>query len=77
MSTVTSRSRRQRARRAQHLALVLERESVAGFDFDRGDALGEQSVEPGRRLATNSASLAARVAFTVETMPPPLRAMAS
>ena len=36
----------QRTRYAQGLALVLQRQAVAGFDFNRGDALGHQALEP-------------------------------
>ena len=38
------------ARRAQHLALGCEVEAVAGFDLDRGDALGDQRVEAAQGL---------------------------
>ena len=68
----------ERARRAQLFALVLERQAVAGLDLDGGHAFGQQRVEARQRARRSArASLAARVAFTVERMPPPARAMAS
>ena len=67
----------QAARGAQLLHLGLDVEAVAGLDLDRGDAFGDQRIEPRQRCATSSSSLAARVAFTVETMPPPARAISS
>ncbi len=58
----------ERARGTQLLAFMLERESVAGLDLHRGDAFGQQRVEPGQGVRDQScASLAARVALTVET----------
>ena len=66
------------ARGAQHLRLVLEVEPVAGLDLDRGDALGDQRVEPRQRLARQARPRsAARSACTEETMPPPARAISS
>ena len=66
------------ARDAQHLAFAREIEAIAGFDFDGGHAFGEQRFEPRGRLAEQaSSSSAARVARTVETMPPPCRAISS
>src|SRR6185312_10587997 len=35
---------------AQHLELVRRIESVAGFDLDRGDALGDKTLQPNRAL---------------------------
>ncbi len=52
-------------------------QAVAGLDLDRGDALADQRIEPRQRAATSSASLALRVAATVETIPPPARAISS
>ena len=37
-------------RGAQRLRLGLEVEAVAGLDLDRGDAFGDQRVEPRQRL---------------------------
>ena len=64
--------------RLQLPALGLQFEAIAGLDLDGGDALGDQGVEPwqGRRDQLRRSS-ACRVAFTVETMPPPARAISS
>src|SRR5689334_6302574 len=40
---------RELARRLQLFALVLQRESIAGFDLERGDAFGEQGIQPRHR----------------------------
>ena len=65
-----------RGRQLPHLGLGVQ--AVAGLDLDRGDALADQRVEPRQRaVLTSSASLALRVAATVETMPPPARAISS
>ena len=62
---------------AQHPHLGGEVEAIARLDLDRGDALRQQPVEPRQACATRSSSLAARVALTVERMPPPARAISS
>ena len=65
------------ARHFQHLELGFDIEPVARLDLDRGDALGEEVFQPSRAEARSSASLAARVAFTVERMPPPALAISA
>ena len=66
------------ARGLQLPALGIEFEAVAGFDLDGGDAFGDQGVEPWQgRGDERRPSLACRVAFTVETMPPPARGISS
>jgi hypothetical protein len=40
----------QRARGTQLFAFVFERQTIAGFDFDRRDALGEQIIEAWQAL---------------------------
>ena len=47
--------------------LCVEVEPIAGLDLDGRDALGDQGVEPWQ----------GGVALTVETMPPPARAISS
>ena len=68
----------ERAGGAEHLQLGVAVEAVAGLDLDGGDALGEQRVEArqggGERARPRSA---ARVARTVDRMPPPARAISS
>ena len=61
----------------QHLEFGFDIEPVAGLDFDRRDAFGEQGFEPILRQPKNSSSAAARVAFTVETIPPPALAISA
>ena len=65
------------SRDAQAPQLVLDVEPVARLDLDRGDALGHERFEAPRRAERSSALLAARVAFTVETMPPPALAISA
>ena len=65
------------ARDAQRLALGGNFEAVTGFDFDRADALGDQSVQPAQRRSQELVFARARVARTVERMPPPSRAICS
>ena len=76
--TETGRRSAEAARDAQRLALGRGFEAVAGLDLDRRHAFGDQRVEAPQSLsATSSSSLAARVARTVERMPPPARAISS
>ena len=77
MRTVDAPFAAQPPRRAQLAAFRLELESVAGFDLDGRAALGDQASRRGWALATRSSSLASRVAFTVEAMPPPRRAISA
>ena len=49
MTTVTAGARASRRAARSMLQLGLEVEPVAGLDLDRGDALGDQRVEPRQR----------------------------
>ena len=61
----------------QHAQFGLRVEPVAGFDLDRRHAFGNQVIETGRALSSNSSWLASRVALTVEMIPPPAFAISS
>ena len=65
------------ARDAQRFAFGREIETIARLDLDRPDALGDQRIEPRQVWRKSSSSLAARVAFSVERIPPPARAMSA
>jgi hypothetical protein len=67
----------ERARHPQAFALVLQRQPIARLDLDCGDAFGPQRAQPRQRLRASDASSAARVACTVDAMPPPARAISS
>jgi hypothetical protein len=63
---------------SEHFHLAVDVEPVAGLDLDGGDAFGDQRGEALVGVcAKSSSSLAARVALTDETMPPPARAISS
>jgi hypothetical protein len=74
--TCTGRSRNARAARSI-FKFGLDVEPVAGLDLDRGDAFGDQRVDAGSAPASSSASLMRPGGRTVETMPPPARAISS
>ena len=64
--------------RPQHLQLRLDVETVAALDLRRRRPAREHLGEPRRVVAaTRSSSDAARVARTVETMPPPSAAISA
>ena len=72
----TPAARRSPRGRAQHLQFGLDIKAVARLDLDRRDALRRSAHRArGRAAAISSSSLAARVAVTDETMPPPARAI--
>jgi hypothetical protein len=67
-----------RAGDAQHLQFGVQVEAIARLDLDRGHALGDQRVDAGQGAALQQLGLGRpRVAATVETMPPPARAISS
>ncbi len=63
---------------AQHLALAVEVEPVAGLDLERRRSVGDERAWRAAAIAASSAlSSAARVARTVDMMPPPAFAISS
>ena len=62
---------------AQHLQLAFDIEPVTRLDLDRRHALPRHRLRRGSDCSTSSSSVAARVARTVERMPPPARAISS
>jgi hypothetical protein len=56
---------------------MLQRQAVAGFDLDGRHAFAHQGKQPRQGLRQQLGSVAARVARTVDAMPPPARAMSS
>ena len=58
---------------AKQLQLGLSRQAVAALDLTGGRAVRQHLVEARRRAPASADSVAARVAATVDTMPPPVR----
>jgi hypothetical protein len=64
-------------RHAQAARLVGLAQAVAGLDLHRGHAFAQQHPARASVASSRAASLASRVACTVERMPPPARAISS
>ena len=77
-TTATGRTLAETAGGAQLARLRLGIEAVARLDLDRGDALGDQRVEPRQRWPRPARPRSPRASpCTVERMPPPARAISS